>query len=93
MLATPQPHGDAILGEAIMAASRMGIVKPNNHVVAVQRIHEDFCVKIVSVDAMGAGIKRTLNVGECLSRVADSHSLGLSRGSCACMYRIRLGSL
>lgn len=64
MLATPQPHGDAVLGEAISAASRLGIVKPNNHVVAVQRIHEDFCVKIVSVDAMGAGIKRAINLGE-----------------------------
>jgi pyruvate kinase len=45
-------------------ASKMGIVKPNNHVVVVQRIHEDFCVKIVSVDAMGAGIKRVNTVGE-----------------------------
>jgi hypothetical protein len=40
MLATPQPHGDAVLGEAIAMASRLGIVKPNAHVVAVQRIHE-----------------------------------------------------
>eukprot|EP00878_Enallax_costatus_P018273 GHUV01019230.1.p1 GENE.GHUV01019230.1~~GHUV01019230.1.p1 ORF type:complete len:547 (+),score=119.51 GHUV01019230.1:802-2442(+) len=69
MLATPQPHGDTVLSEAISAASRMGIVNPNNHVVAVQRIHEDFCVKIVSVDAMGAGIKRTLNVGKCVPLV------------------------
>jgi hypothetical protein len=53
-----------VLGEAISAASRLGIVKPNNHVVAVQRIHDDFCVKIVSVDAMGAGIKRAINLGE-----------------------------
>lgn len=36
----------------------MGIVRPHDHVVAVQRIHDDFCVKIVSVDALGAGIKR-----------------------------------
>jgi pyruvate kinase len=43
-------------------------VKPNNHVVAVQRIHDDFCVKIVSVDAMGAGIKRAINLGECRVR-------------------------
>lgn len=62
MLATPQPHGDAVLGEAISMAGRLGIVKPNNHVVAVQRIHDDFCVKIFSVDARGAGIKRVGNL-------------------------------
>lgn len=32
MLATPQPHGDAVLEEAILMAARMGIVKPHNHV-------------------------------------------------------------
>lgn len=37
----------------------LGIIKPHNHVVAVQRVHDDFCVKIVSVDELGAGIKRT----------------------------------
>jgi pyruvate kinase len=58
ILATPQPHGDTVLEEAVAVASRMGIVKPHDHVVAVQRIHDDFCVKIVSVDALGAGIKR-----------------------------------
>ncbi len=63
MLATPQPQGDAVLGEAISAASRLGIISPHNHVVAVQRIHEDFCVKIVSVDDMGAGIKAQINLG------------------------------
>jgi hypothetical protein len=25
---------------------RLGILKPHNHVVAVQRVHEDFCVKV-----------------------------------------------
>jgi hypothetical protein len=49
-------------------AGRLGIVKPNNHVVAVQRIHDDFCVKIFSVDARGAGIKRVGNLGECRRR-------------------------
>lgn len=64
MLATPQPHGDAVLGEAISMAGKLGIVKPHNHVVAVQRIHDDFCVKIFSVDSRGAGIKRVGNLGE-----------------------------
>jgi len=35
----------------------MGIVKPNDHVVAVQRVHADYCVKIVSVDAVGGAVK------------------------------------
>lgn len=45
-------------------AGKLGIVKPHNHVVAVQRIHDDFCVKIFSVDARGAGIKRVGNLGK-----------------------------
>ncbi|KIY95248.1 hypothetical protein MNEG_12714 [Monoraphidium neglectum] len=57
MLATPQPNGDAILEEAIAVAAGMGIVKANDHVVAVQRVHEDFCVKIITIDPRGRGIK------------------------------------
>jgi hypothetical protein len=53
-------------------AGKLGIVKPNNHVVAVQRIHDDFCVKIFSVDARGAGIKRVGNLGEWGRRVVWS---------------------
>lgn len=71
MLATPQPHGDAVLGEAISMAGKLGIVKPHNHVVAVQRIHDDFCVKIFSVDSRGAGIKRVGNLGESGLRQGD----------------------
>lgn len=82
MLATPQPHGDAVLGEAISMAGKLGIVKPHNHVVAVQRIHDDFCVKIFSVDARGAGIKRVgnLDVTEhgCLTMVATTPAQPLS---------------
>eukprot|EP00877_Chromochloris_zofingiensis_P009758 jgi/Chrzof1/5035/Cz15g09100.t1_PYK1[v5.2] len=75
MLATPQPHGDAVLEEAILMAARMGIVKPHNHVVAVQRIHDDFCVKIVSVDAVGAGIKRISLLGAANADAALAQSL------------------
>lgn len=55
MLAAPSPNGDAVLEEAISTSARMKLVKPNDHVVVVQRIHDDFCVKILSVDALGRG--------------------------------------
>lgn len=55
MLAAPSPSGDALLEEAVAVAGRMGLVKPHDHVVCVQRIHDDFCVKIVAVDEMGGG--------------------------------------
>lgn len=55
MLAAPSPSGDALLEEAVAVAGRMGLVKPHDHVVCVQRIHDDFCVKIVAVDEMGEG--------------------------------------
>jgi pyruvate kinase len=58
VLATPQRTGDGVLEEAIAAASRMGLVQPHAHVVAVQRIHNDFCVKVVAVDALGGGIEK-----------------------------------
>ena len=43
---------------------KLGTTKPNNHAVAVQHMHENFYVKIFSVDARGAGIKRIGNLGE-----------------------------
>ncbi|GBF87464.1 pyruvate kinase [Raphidocelis subcapitata] len=57
ILATPSPSGDAILDEAVACAARMGIVHPQDHVVAVQRVHADYCVKIISVDAGGCAIE------------------------------------
>lgn len=36
----------------------MGIVKPHDHVVVVQRVHEDNTVKVLSVDECGAAVKR-----------------------------------
>eukprot|EP00198_Chlamydomonas_reinhardtii_P006103 XP_001695439.1 pyruvate kinase [Chlamydomonas reinhardtii] len=58
VLAAPSPSGDQLLQEAVAMAGRVKLVKPHDHVVCVQRIHDDFCVKIISVDDMGAGIKR-----------------------------------
>ncbi|EFJ40338.1 cytosolic pyruvate kinase [Volvox carteri f. nagariensis] len=55
VLAAPSPSGDQLLQEAVVMASRVGLVKPHDHVVCVQRIHDDFCVKIISVDELGAG--------------------------------------
>lgn len=50
MLAAPRSSIDSVLEESIMAAAGMGIVKQDDNVVCVQRIHEDFCLKIVSVN-------------------------------------------
>lgn len=58
MLATPAPNGDAVLEAAIVGAAREGFVRPGGHVVCVQQVHEDFCVKIMSLDEMGVGIKK-----------------------------------
>ena len=33
-------------------------IKAHDHVVVVQRVHEDFCVKIVGVDETGKRIRR-----------------------------------
>lgn len=55
VLAAPSPSGDQLLQEAVAMAGRVKLVKPHDHVVCVQRIHDDFCVKIISVDDMGAG--------------------------------------
>lgn len=57
VLAAPSPSGDQLLHEAVVMAGRVGLVKPHDHVVCVQRIHDDFCVKIISVDELGAGAR------------------------------------
>jgi hypothetical protein len=51
----------------------------HNHVVAVQRIHDDFCVKVVSVDSLGAGIKRFGLLGECRAPAGLNPKHGLER--------------
>jgi pyruvate kinase len=47
--------------DAVVAAVRMGLVGPLDYVVVVQRVHEDFCVKIVTVNESGKGIKRVVD--------------------------------
>jgi len=50
MLATPRASAVDTLKEAIVAAQLRGLVSPGERVVIVQRIHEDFALKIISVD-------------------------------------------
>jgi pyruvate kinase len=45
-----------VLEEAIRAAAAMNVVVPGSQVVCVQRIHDDFCVKIVAVNERGDGL-------------------------------------
>jgi hypothetical protein len=49
MLATPGPNGDAVLEAAVVAAARAGLVAPRHHVVVLQQIHDDFCVKVGAI--------------------------------------------
>lgn len=46
MLATPGPNGDAVLETAIVQAAEAGLVAPRGHVVVLQQVHDDFCVKV-----------------------------------------------
>ncbi|WIA20807.1 hypothetical protein OEZ85_005164 [Tetradesmus obliquus] len=56
MLATPGPNGDAVLEAAVVAAARAGLVAPRHHVVVLQQIHDDFCVKVMSLDSSGSRV-------------------------------------
>eukprot|EP00878_Enallax_costatus_P008141 GHUV01008513.1.p1 GENE.GHUV01008513.1~~GHUV01008513.1.p1 ORF type:complete len:786 (+),score=206.32 GHUV01008513.1:278-2635(+) len=56
MLATPGPNGDAVLEAAIIQAAAAGLVAPRGHVVVLQQIHDDFCVKVLTLDATGTHI-------------------------------------
>lgn len=53
MLATPGPNGDAVLESAIVAAATAGLVAPRHHVVVLQQVHEDFCVKVGPQESSG----------------------------------------
>mmetsp|Transcript_18553 Transcript_18553/g.48364 ORF Transcript_18553/g.48364 Transcript_18553/m.48364 type:complete len:728 (+) Transcript_18553:1051-3234(+) len=58
MLAAPSTHGDQILEDAVSLVAQSGLVKPCSYIVCVQRIHEDFCVKVITVDKEGTGIQK-----------------------------------
>lgn len=48
--------GEGLLEEAIHMTSRWGLVRPHDHVVVIQMLHDDMSIKIVSVDEFGSGI-------------------------------------
>lgn len=57
MLAAPmQGRSDAMLGQAIAAATHRGLVEPHQHVVCVEYVKDVLTLKIISVDALGQGI-------------------------------------
>eukprot|EP00882_Tetradesmus_deserticola_P009381 GHRQ01009901.1.p2 GENE.GHRQ01009901.1~~GHRQ01009901.1.p2 ORF type:complete len:184 (+),score=88.40 GHRQ01009901.1:82-552(+) len=45
-----------MLEAAVVAAARGGLVAPKSHVVVLQQIHEDFCVKVMSLDSSGSRV-------------------------------------
>jgi len=69
-LATPAA-GETLLEDAVRHAAHLRLVKAHDHVVVVQRIQDDFCIKIVSVSKEGNSIKRDKEP----SSVARSNSL------------------
>lgn len=58
MLATPGPNGDAVLESAIVAAATAGLVAPRHHVVVLQQVHDDFCVKVGLQESRAAATDR-----------------------------------
>ena len=40
------PNGDCELESAILASASLGMVEKGHHVVVVQQIHDDLCVKV-----------------------------------------------
>ncbi len=49
--------GETLLEEAVLMSAKVGLVRANDHIVCVQRIHEAYVVKIVSVNDKGTGIE------------------------------------
>ena len=57
MLAAPmQGRSDAMLSQAIAAATQRGLVEPSQHVVCVESVKDILTLKIISVDNMGRGM-------------------------------------
>mmetsp|Transcript_7041 Transcript_7041/g.11978 ORF Transcript_7041/g.11978 Transcript_7041/m.11978 type:complete len:775 (-) Transcript_7041:276-2600(-) len=67
MLTAPATHNDEVLENALKVCTRLGMVKPHDKVVVVQRSHHDFGVKIVSIDELGLGIKKILRTPSMLN--------------------------
>jgi len=46
-----------LLEEVVLMSAKVGLVKPRDHIVCVQRMGESFVIKIVSVNDEGAGVE------------------------------------
>ena len=46
-----------MLEEVVLMSAKVGLVKPRDHIVCVQRMGESFVIKIVSVNDEGDGVE------------------------------------
>lgn len=59
MLAAPSSGStDNMLQDAVTAAAKRGLVRPNDHVVCVMSIKDSLVVKVVTMDGIGARCMR-----------------------------------
>ena len=49
--------GETLLEEVVLMSAKVGLVKPRDHIVCVQRMGESFVIKIVSVNEAGDGVE------------------------------------
>ena len=49
--------GETLLEEVVLMSAKVGLVKPRDHIVCVQRMGESFVIKIVSVNDEGDGVE------------------------------------
>jgi pyruvate kinase len=57
MLAAPSPDGERVLRDAVKSATSRGLLGAGDHAVCVEKISGDYCIKMVSVDDSGIGVK------------------------------------
>jgi len=80
-----------LLEEVVLMSAKVGLVKPRDHIVCVQRMGESFVIKIVSVNDEGDGVEiiRPKSL-ENLVRVRIPPGLSdLSDQLCSCMPCMR----
>lgn len=82
--------GETLLEEVVLMSSKVGLVKPNDHIVCVQRMGESYVIKIVSVNEEGDGVEiiRPKSL-ENLIRVSKAQTMikCMLHASIACMPR------
>ena len=49
--------GETLLEEVVLMSAKVGLVKPRDHIVCVQRMGESYVIKIVSVNDEGDGVE------------------------------------